>query len=178
MTTIRGDHMKGLTRVLIPTTLLVLSMAPAALAGSVAVVTFAELPSDFDAGTPHTLEYSILAHGTEPMQLSETSLRFQGPNGEELNFPAAFSGNGQWSAEVTLPEAGEWRWEVVSGDQVVQTLGTLPVLPAPAAVPPGLISWLRVGLPIATLLALVLLIDQIRTRPRTERQPSAATDAV
>jgi hypothetical protein len=178
MTTIRGDHMKRLTRVLIPTTLLVLSMAPAALAGSVAVVTFADLPSDFDAGTPYTLDYSILAHGTEPMQLSETSLHFRGPNGEELNFPAASSGNGQWSAEVTLPGAGEWRWEVVSGDQVVQTLGTLPVLPAPAAVPTGLINWLRVGLPIATLLALVLLVDQMRTRPRTERQPSAATDAV
>jgi hypothetical protein len=178
MTTIRGDHMKRLTRLLIPTTLLVLSLTPAALAGSVAVVTFAELPSDFDAGTPYTLDYSILAHGVEPMPFSETSLRFLGPNGEELTFPAASSGNGGWTAEVTLPEAGEWQWEVVTGTQVVQTLGTLPVLPAPAAVPSGLINSLRIGLPIATLLALVLLVDQIRNRPRTERQPSAATDAV
>ena len=79
---------------------------------------------------------------------------------------------------MTLPEAGEWRWEVVTGDQIVQTLGTLPVLPAPAPVPTGLINTLRIALPIATLLALVLLVDQIRNRPRTERQPSAATDAV
>jgi hypothetical protein len=178
MTTIRGDHMKRLTRVLIPTTLLLLSLAPAALAGSVAVVTFAELPSDFDAGTPYTLDYSILAHGTEPMQLSDSSLHFQGPNGEDLTFPAESSGSGQWTAEVTLPEAGEWQWEVVSGDQIVQTLGTLPVLPSSAPVPTGLINTLRIALPIATLLALVLLVDQIRTRPRTERQPSAATDAV
>ena len=170
--------MKRLTRVLIPTTLLALSLAPAALGGSVAVVTFAELPSDFDAGTPYTLDYSILAHGTEPMQLSDSSLHFQGPNGEDLSFPATSTEKGQWTAEVTLPEAGEWRWEVVSGDQVVQTLGTLPVLPAPAAIPNGLINSLRIALPIATLLALVLLVDQIRTRPRTERQPSAATDAV
>ena len=170
--------MKRLTRVLIPTTLLVLSLAPAALGGSVAVVTFAELPSDFDAGTPYTLDYSILAHGTEPMQLSDSSLHFQGPNGEDLSFPATSTEKGQWTAEVTLPEAGEWRWEVVSGDQVVQTLGTLPVLPAPAAIPTGLINSLRIALPIATLLAFVLLVDQIRTRPRTERQPSAATDAV
>jgi len=170
--------MKRLTRVLIPTTLLVLSLAPAALGGSVAVVTFAELPSDFGAGTPYTLDYSILAHGTEPMQLSDSSLHFQGPNGEDLSFPATSTEKGQWTAEVTLPEAGEWRWEVVSGDQVVQTLGTLPVLPAPAAIPTGLINSLRIALPIATLLALVLLVDQIRTRPRTERQPSAATDAV
>jgi len=170
--------MKRLTRVLIPTTLLIFSLAPAAIAGSVAVVTFAELPSDFDAGTPYTLDFSILAHGTEPMQLSETSLHFQGPNGEDLTFPATSTAKGQWTAEVTLPEAGEWRWELVSGDQIVQTLGTLPVLPAPSAVPTGLINSLRIALPIATLLALVLLVDQIRTRPRTERQPSAATDAV
>ena len=55
--------MKRLSRVLIPTTLLVLLLAPTALAGSVAVVTFAELPSDFDAGTPYTLdgeEYVII----------------------------------------------------------------------------------------------------------------------
>jgi len=170
--------MKRLTRVLIPTTLLIFSLAPAAIAGSVAVVTFAELPSDFDAGTPYTLDFSILAHGTEPMQLSETSLHFQGPNGEDLTFPATSTAKGQWTAEVTLHEAGEWRWELVSGDQIVQTLGTLPVLPAPSAVPTGLINSLRIALPIATLLALVLLVDQIRTRPRTERQPSAATDAV
>jgi hypothetical protein len=170
--------MKRLTRVLIPTTLLLLSLAPAALAGSVAVVTFAELPSDFDAGTPYTLDYSILAHGKEPMPFSETSLRFHGPGGETLSFPATFSGPGQWTAEVTLPEAGEWQWEVVSGDQVVQTLGTLPVIPAPPAAPTGPMNWLRIGLPIATLLALVLLVEQIRTRPRVEKQPATATDAV
>ena len=170
--------MKRLTRVLIPTTLLVLSLAPAALAGSVAVVTFAELPSDFDAGTPYELDYSILAHGTEPIPFSDTALHFQGPSGQDLTFPASSSGNGRWTAEVTLPEAGEWRWEVVAGDQIVQTLGTLPVLSPPAAVPTGLVNTLRIALPIAALLALVLLVDQIRNRPRTERQSSAATDAV
>jgi hypothetical protein len=177
MTTIRGDHMKRLTRVLIPTTLLVLLLAPTALAGSVAVVTFAELPSDFDAGTPYTLDYSILAHGTEPMPFSETSLHFQGPNGEDLTFPSESTGEGRWTAEVTLPEGGEWRWEVLAGDQVIQPLGTMPVLPAPA-MPTGLINSLRIALPIATLLAVVLLVDQIRTRPRRERQPSTAPDAV
>ncbi|HEU5113229.1 MAG TPA: hypothetical protein VFU96_07900 [Acidimicrobiia bacterium] len=170
--------MKRLTRVLIPTTLLVLLLAPTALAGSVAVVTFAELPSDFDAGTPYTLDYSILAHGIEPMPFSETSLHFQGPNGEDLTFPAESTGDGRWTAEVTLPESGEWQWEVLAGDQVIQPLGMMPVLPAPASIPTGLINSLRIALPIATLLALVLLVDQIRTRPRSERQPSTAPDAV
>ena len=170
--------MKRLTRVLLPTTLLLLSLAPAALAGSVAVVTFAELPSDFDAGTPYELDYTILAHGTEPMPFSDSSLHFQGPSGEVLTFPAESSGRGRWTAEVILPEAGEWQWEVVAGGQIVQTLGTLRVLSSPAPVPSGLVNTLRIALPIATLLALVLLLDQIRNRPRTERQSSAATDAV
>jgi hypothetical protein len=63
-------------------------------------------------------------------------------------------------------------------DQFVQTLGTLPVLAAPAPVPTELVNTLRIALPIAALLALVLLVDQIRNRPQTERQSSAATDAV
>ena len=63
--------MKRLIRLLVPTTLLVLLLAPTALAGSVSVVTFAELPSDFDAGTTYTLDYSILAHGTDPMPLCQ-----------------------------------------------------------------------------------------------------------
>ncbi len=170
--------MKRSIRILAPTALFVLLLAPAALAGSVAVVTFAEIPSDFEAGTPYTLDYSILAHGKEPMPFSETSLRFHGPGGETLSFPATSSGSGQWTAEVSLPAAGEWRWEVVSGDQIVQPLGTLPVIPAPAATPTGPMNWLRIGLPIATLLALVLLVDQIRPRARRERQPSSAADAV
>ncbi len=171
--------MKRLIRILAPTALLVLSLASAALAGSVAVVTFAELPPEFDAGTSYTLDYSILAHGKEPMPLGATSLRFQGPGGETLTFPATSSEPGQWTAEVTFPAAGEWRWEVVSGDQIVQTLGTLPVLPAPTAVPAGLMDSLRVGLPIATLLALVLLVFEIRSRPRAEKKVAAtAPDAV
>lgn len=170
--------MKRLIRILIPTTLLVLSMAPAAFAGNITVVSFAEMPSDFEAGTPYTLDYSILAHGKEPMETGPTSLRFHGPDGETLMFPATSIGKGQWTAEVTLPAAGEWRWEVVAGTQVLQTLGTLPVLPAPAAPSTGLMTWLRIGLPIATLLALVLLVDQLRPRAGIERQPSPATDVV
>ena len=50
--------------------------------------------------------------------------------------------------------------------------------PASATMPHRADQPLRIALPIATLLALVLLVDQIRTRPRTERQASAAPDAV
>jgi hypothetical protein len=159
-------------------TLFVLIVAPAALAGNVTVVTFSEVPADFEAGTPYHLQYSILAHGVEPVDVGASSLRFTGPDGETLSFPATSAGEGQWTAEVTLTSSGEWRWEVVAGDQVLQPLDTLQVLPAPAPAPTGPMTTLRIALPIATLLALALLVGQIRNRPRVERRPSAATDAV
>lgn len=172
--------MKRLIRLFVPTTVMVLALAAPALGGGVTVVSFTEIPSDFEAGTPYRLDYSILGHGVEPMSLGESTLRFHGPGGEIVSFSAESTAKGQWTAEVILPTSGEWRWEVVSGSEVLQTLGTMSVAP-PEAVPadamPGrLMDSLRVGLPIATLLALILLVTEIRSRIRRERQPSAAAD--
>jgi hypothetical protein len=110
------------------------------------------------------------------MEVGHSTLQFHGPGGETVIFPAESTAKGQWTAEVTLPSAGEWRWEVVAGAEVLQTLGTLTVEPAPAAIPAGLMDSLRVGLPIATLLALILLIVEIRSRTRNERQPAPVAD--
>jgi hypothetical protein len=140
------------------------------------VVNFAEIPPDFEAGTPYRLDYSILGHGVEPMEVGHSTLQFHGPGGETVIFPAESTAKGQWTAEVTLPSAGEWRWEVLTGTEVLQTLGTLTVEPGPAAIPAGLMDSLRVGLPIATLLALILLITEIRSRTRKERQPAPVAD--
>ena len=168
--------MKRLIRLAVPATLLVLTVAAPAYGGGVTVVNFAEIPPDFEAGTPYRLDYSILGHGVEPMEVGHSTLQFHGPGGETVIFPAESTAKGQWTAEVTLPSAGEWRWEVLAGAEVLQTLGTLTVEPAPAAIPAGLMDSLRVGLPIATLLALILLITEIRSRTRKERQPAPVAD--
>jgi hypothetical protein len=160
----------------IPTIAILMSMAAPALGGNVTVVNFAEVPPDFEAGTPYRLDYSILGHGVEPMQVGHSSLRFHGPGGETITFPAQSTTKGQWTAEVTLPSAGEWQWEVLTGSQVLQTLGTLSVEPAADVIPAGLMDSLRVGLPIATLLALILLVTEIRSRIRRERQPAPVAD--
>jgi hypothetical protein len=91
-------------------------------------------------------------------------------------FPAESTAEGQWTAEVTLPSAGEWRWEVLAGTEVLQTLGTMLVEPAPAAIPTGVMDSLRVGLPIATLLALILLVHEIRSHTQKERQTAPIAD--
>jgi hypothetical protein len=168
--------MKRRIRLVIPATLILMTIAAPALGGGVTVVNFAEVPPDFEAGTPYRLDYSILGHGVEPMDVGHSTLQFHGPGGETVIFPAESTAKGQWTAEVTLPSAGEWRWEVLAGTEVLQTLGTLSVEPAPAGIPVGLMDFLRVGLPIATLLALILLVHEIRSRPRRERQPARVAD--
>jgi hypothetical protein len=50
------------------------------------------------------------------------------------------------------------------------------VEPAPAAIPTGVMDSLRVGLPIATLLALILLVHEIRSHTQKERQTAPIAD--
>ncbi len=168
--------MRRRIRLVIPTTLILMTIAAPAFGGGVTVVNFAEVPPDFEAGTPYRLDYSILGHGVEPINVAHSTLQFHGPGGETVIFPAESTGTGQWTAEVTLPSAGEWRWEVLAGTEVLQTLGTLSVEPAPDGIPAGLMDTLRVALPIATLLALILLVHEIRSRLGKQRQPAPAAD--
>jgi hypothetical protein len=168
--------MRRRIRLVIPAILILMTIAAPALGGGVTVVNFAEVPPDFEAGTPYRLDYSILGHGVEPIEVGHSTLQFHGPGGETVIFPAESTAKGQWTAEVTLPSAGEWRWEVLAGTEVLQTLGTLSVEPVPDGIPAGLMDSLRVGLPIATLLALILLVHEIRSRQRRERQPAPVAD--
>jgi hypothetical protein len=168
--------MRRRIRLVIPAILILMAIAAPALGGGVTVVNFAEVPPDFEAGTPYRLDYSILGHGVEPMEVGHSTLQFHGPGGETVIFPAESTAKGQWTAEVTLPSAGEWRWEVLAGTEVLQTLGTLSVEPAQDGIPAGLMDSLRFGLPIATLLALILLVHEIRSRPRRERQAAPVAD--
>ncbi len=170
--------MKRSLLIVVTTAMLVLSMASVAVAGSIPVVTFGEVPTEFQAGTPYTLDYSILAHGKEPMDLGATAIRFQGPDGESLTFSGVSLEKGRWTAEVTLPEAGEWRWEVVSGTTVLQTLGSLSVTPASAPPSSDLLTSLRIWLPIATVLAVFLLVSQLVSKARLEPSSHPATDVV
>jgi hypothetical protein len=168
--------MRHRIRLVIPATLIFMTIAAPALGGGVTVVNFAEVPPDFEAGTPYRLHYSVLGHGVEPIDIGHSTLRFHGPGGETVIFTAESTAKGQWTAEVTLPSAGEWRWEVLAGTEVLQTLGTMLVEPAPAAIPTGVMDSLRVGLPIATLLALILLVHEIRSHTQKERQTAPIAD--
>ncbi|HSJ84305.1 MAG TPA: hypothetical protein VLA91_10860 [Acidimicrobiia bacterium] len=168
--------MRRTFRILTVTTVLVIAAGATALAGAIPVVTFDEVPTEFQAGTTHTVSFSILAHGKEPIDAGPTSVRFQGPDGGTHNFDARYDGEGRYTAEVILPRSGQWHWAVATGEHIRQDLGTISVAPADGTT--GLLASLRVGLPIVTLLAVILLLVQLTPPERLETRPLPVTDVV
>ena len=155
--------------------MLVVATGATALAGSITVVSFDEVPAQFQAGSSHDLGFSILSHGKEQIDAGPMSVRFQGPEGETVTFDARYDGKGRYTAEVTLPVSGQWSWEVI-GDFIRQDLGTVSVAPTDGI--PGVLISLRVGLPIATLFAVILLVIQLAPVVRLTRGPTPVSDVV
>jgi hypothetical protein len=172
----RSLHMRHTLRILTIIAVLVMTTGATALAGSITVVSFDEVPTEFQAGTAHTVSFSILSHGKEPIDAGPTSVRFQGPDGQTLTFDARYDGEGRYTAEVTLPSSGQWQWAVATGEYIRQDLGTISAASADGL--PALLASLRVGLPIATLLAVILLIVQVTPVIRIRKGPAPAVDVV
>jgi len=168
--------MRRTVRILTIIAVLVMTTAATALAGNITVVTFDEVPTEFQAGTAQPVSFSILSHGKEPIDAGPTSVRFQGPDGETLIFDARYDGEGRYTTEVTLPSSGQWQWAVIAGDLIRQDLGTISVAPADGVT--GVLTYLRVGLPIATVLVVILLIVQLTPVIRIRKGPAPAADVV
>lgn len=154
---------------------LVGSLAATAMAGRWAVATFDETPATLEVGTAYTLGYTIRAHGVTPIDAGATEIRFLS-DGETLVFAGVPTDKlGHYTAEVTVPATGEWRWEVTLGGQVIQDLGTIPVsgVPEAATTVPAAATTdvLRIVLPLATLLSAGLALFQLRP---SEISPSRA----
>jgi len=168
--------MRRTFRILTIIAVLVMTTGATALAGNITVVTLDEVPTELQAGTAQPVSFSILSHGKERIDAGPASLRFQGPDGETLTFDARYTGEGRYTAEVTLPGSGPWQWAVATGDYIRQDLGTISVAPADGM--PRLLTSLRVGLPIATLLAVILLVLQLSSVNRLQRRSVPVTDVV
>jgi len=172
--------MGRIIRTLAVAALLIALPAVGAGAGMLSVVSFDELPPDFGAGDTHRLGYSVLSHGSTPVDVGDTGVRFHGPDGETLVFAANADRVGHYTVEVVLPSDGEWTWEVVVGTDVLQRLGSIDV-GAEAAVnvtPSAAVTWLRVILPAATALAILSLASQMLVSNGRRRSPKPVTDGV
>jgi mono/diheme cytochrome c family protein len=84
-------------------------------AGGWATVTVSELPTEVVAERPFTVEFSVRGHGqTLVAGLMNTAVTaVHETSGTRVNVPAEDGAEeGFYTATLTLPEAGEWRWEI------------------------------------------------------------------
>ncbi len=156
--------MANRTMVLVTVVFLGLAHAGTAVAGGWAITQIEDAPTEFEANTTYEIRYTILQHGKSPADVESTSIVFTPADGKDaVVFPGQQTGKpGQYVAEVNLPKAGSWSWEVSQGLFGVQELGTVTVLQANGSTQPAIRgNLLRVGLPLATLIALGLLTAQV-----------------
>lgn len=125
-------------RILAATAALVLALATPAVGGGWAVTTLDNVPDPFDAGHTYAIGYTIRQHGVTPISVDRTEIQAtHSESGKRLAFPGVADGPvGHYLAQVTVPAAGSWTWEVTQGPFAPQPLGTLSVgMPATAAAP-------------------------------------------
>ncbi|MBN6055398.1 hypothetical protein JYK22_25910, partial [Nonomuraea sp. RK-328] len=108
---------------------LVAAGTPAWAAGNWAVTYLDPLPARFAAGTPYTLGFWVLQHGSHPFagDLGRTGLRLTGRGGEVLTFPGTrLPEAGHYATSLVVPR-GTWRVEGIQGLFQPHPVGTLTV---------------------------------------------------
>ena len=116
--------------------LLALVAATPASAGGWANVTLDRLPTDLRAGQTVTIGFMVRQHGVTPTNAVQPYLAARHlDTGDTARFSARQEGPvGHFVADVAFPAAGTWAWEAIPAPFPTPTkLGTLTVLPAPAA---------------------------------------------
>jgi hypothetical protein len=88
------------------------------------------------AGDDVEVGFTVLRHGTTPESSNDLAIVLTGPDGRTHRFEAVQQGAvGHHVATITLPDAGDYRWQV-TGQFVAADLGTLEVTG-----PPGGTTW-------------------------------------
>ncbi len=135
---------------LLTSVLLLLGTAPA-LAGGWVLVTLDEVPHNLRAGETVTLGFTVRQHGIHPVNLANVVLTATGPAGESLAFNARQAGaEGHYLVDVTLPNAGDWVWEIKPDWFPTIQLAPISVIDPPASTSrapnPQLSQWIaRIG---------------------------------
>ena len=91
-------------------------LANSVRAGGWATLTLSELPAEIMAERPFTIEFLLLQHGQTPLSGRDifTEVRATHPaSGEFVTVEAEpMKEPGFYAATLTLPQTGEWRWEI------------------------------------------------------------------
>lgn len=123
------------------------------------------------AGESFRIGFTVLQHGTRPLDgLSPRITATHAASGESATFTATAEGAaGHYSATITLPHAGEWRWQIDAyGPPAV--LAPLTVIEAAPASGPAQIP---AALPVVALLAALAAVGALLAL-RARRQPVPA----
>lgn len=157
--------------------LLALLAFGAAWAGGWAVISVEPLPDSVQPGQPFMIDFTVLQHGQTPMVGLDPapSLSFSSADEQVWTFAAEEQAQpGRYQAEVTLPVAGSWDWQItaftvtqamppvqVADSQAGQTAAAATAFTPTAALLPPL---------LLTAGALLLLGAGIYLRRRPARQ--------
>lgn len=169
--------MRALTLMMVVAFVALLGIPATVSAGGWAVTTLDQVPEEPRAGETYQIGYTIRQHGETPVgieMIQTTEIKIQGGDGSTHTFPGHPEGTvGHYVAEVNFPVSDEWTWSVNQGIFGDQDLGTIAVSPPPAMFGNDL---LRIVLPVAALLAVILVAVQGRALLRT-RSSQPAPDA-
>lgn len=106
------------------------------MAGGWAVVTLDALPTDVVAETPFTVEFAVRQHGQHLIgELTPQITAVHLETGESVTVEAeAGKQTGYYSAAITLPNSGQWRWHInaFGADQPMPDMTVQPAAIAPA----------------------------------------------
>lgn len=93
-----------------------LATTGSARAGGWATLTVSELPAVVVAERPFTIEFTLRQHGqTAVTGFEATILATHTASGEQLSFASAANPAAEnYTATLTLPQSGEWRWGISS----------------------------------------------------------------
>jgi hypothetical protein len=150
---------------------LALMLAATATAGGFATVQLSSLPTDTDAGTPWSVDMTVLQHGVTPLEGIEPTITIYG-GGSETTFPATPAGApGVYHADVVFPEAGTWSWRVWDGFSQTHTYAPVEI-DAPSGSPvggsDGISVWLAGLVGVAAVAfggAMIAVTARKRSRP-------------
>jgi hypothetical protein len=157
--------------------LLALALFAPTMAGGWAVTTVEGVPDDIVAGATYDITYTMLQHGDKPVDMANTGIVVYPPDG---GAPLIFQGTptgepGQYTAQVTFPTAGAWRWEADQGGFGPFPLGTLPVTEA-SATGVTFSDVLTYALPLLALVTIGLFTAQLVVLLRNRKSVESASE--
>lgn len=154
--------------------LLALLFVVPSFAGGWAVITLDELPTNVVANEPVTIGFTVLQHGRTPLDGLHPTITANLYKDQEFVVDAeAGDKPGYYTAELTFPKDGEWRWSIqaFTMDQPMPMLTVAPAggvvaSPVVAEVASGVSPLMRVsGLALIVGVVGAMIAFQRRSRP-------------